>query len=51
MSGQNTRPRLREQLRDVIRTQRYSLRTEKTYRYLIRYFIGFHGVRNPFAPG
>lgn len=41
------RPRLREQVRDVIRTQRYSLRTEKAYWYWIRYFIRFHEMRHP----
>ena len=45
------RPRLREQVRDVIRTQRYSLRTEKAYWYWIRYFIRFHEMRHPLEMG
>lgn len=47
MDGHVRRPRLREQLREVIRTRRYSRRTEKTYWYWIRYFIRFHGMRHP----
>lgn len=47
MDGHIRRPRLREQLREVIRTRRYSRRTEKTYWYWIRYFIRFHGMRHP----
>ena len=38
-------PRLREQLHAVMRTKYYSLRTEKTYWYWIRYFIRFHRLR------
>jgi len=45
------RPRLREQVRQVIRTRRYSRRTEKSYWYWIRYFIRFHGMRHPAAMG
>ncbi len=40
-------PRLREQVRSVIRTRRYSRRTEKSYWYWIRYFIRFHNLRHP----
>lgn len=40
-------PRLREQLHAVMRTKHYSLRTEKTYWYWIRYFIRFHRLRHP----
>ena len=40
-------PRLREQLHAVLRTKHYSLRTEKTYWYWIRYFIRFHRLRHP----
>ncbi|WP_420426822.1 phage integrase N-terminal SAM-like domain-containing protein [Algiphilus sp.] len=50
MDGHTRPPRLREQLRGVMRTQRYSLRTEKTYWYWIRYFIRFHGMRHPPTP-
>ena len=47
MDGHVRRPRLREQLREVTRSRRYSQRTEKTYWYWIRYFIRFHGMRHP----
>lgn len=30
-----------------MRTKHYSLRTEKTYWYWIRYFIRFHRLRHP----
>jgi integron integrase len=51
MDDDEQRPRLREQVREVIRTRRYSLRTEKSYWYWIRYFIRFHGVRHPAEMG
>ena len=40
-------PKLRDQLHAIIRTKHYSLRTEKTYWYWIRYFIRFHRLRHP----
>lgn len=40
-------PRLRDQVRAVIRVNHYSIRTEKTYWYWIRYFIRFHQMRHP----
>ncbi|MGP4845483.1 integron integrase [Marinobacter sp. 1Y8] len=40
-------PRLRDQVRAVIRVNRYSIRTEKTYWYWIRYFIRFHKMTHP----
>ena len=40
-------PRLLDRLREVIRAKHYSRRTEKTYRYWVRYFIFFHGKRHP----
>ena len=39
--------RLRDQVRNVIRFNRYSIRTEKSYWYWIRYYIRFHGIRHP----
>jgi len=45
------RPKLREEVRRVIRTRHYSRRTEKTYWYWIRYFIRFHRLRHPLAMG
>lgn len=43
--------RLREQVRNVIRAHRYSIRTEKTYWYWIRFYIRFHGLRHPSEMG
>lgn len=40
-------PRLRDQVRAVIRVNHYSIRTEKTYWYWIRYFIRFHQMKHP----
>ena len=39
--------RLREQLRTVIRTLRYSHRTEQAYWHWIRGYIRFHQLRHP----
>lgn len=39
--------RLRDVVRDVMRTRRYSQRTETTYWYWIRYFIRFHSMSHP----
>lgn len=47
MDGKGNRPRLRQRLREVIRTRHYSRRTEKTYWYWIRFFIRFHGLKHP----
>lgn len=44
---QSPKPRLREQFRAVIRVNRYSIRTEKSYWYWIRYFIRFHRLTHP----
>jgi len=40
-------PRLRDQFRNAIRVRHYSIRTEKTYWYWIRYFIRFHKLKHP----
>ncbi len=48
---QGKQPRLREQVRAVIRVNHYSIRTEKTYWYWIRYFIRFHGMKHPRVMG
>ncbi|WP_166252794.1 integron integrase [Marinobacter salicampi] len=40
-------PRLRDQVRAVIRVNHYSIRTEKSYWYWIRYFIRFHKMKHP----
>lgn len=47
MEAPSRQPRLRERVRRVIRTGRYSHRTEKVYWYWIRYFIRYHGMRHP----
>jgi hypothetical protein len=39
--------RLLDQLRERIRYAHYSLRTEKTYLYWVRFFIRFHGLTHP----
>lgn len=45
------KPRLRDQFRSVMRLRHYSIRTEKSYWYWIRYFIRFHGMRHPLELG
>ena len=45
--SQDKAPKLLEQVREVIRTRHYSLRTEGTYLGWIRRFILFHGKRHP----
>lgn len=40
-------PRLLEQVRNAIRIRHYSIRTEQSYCYWIRYFIRFHKLRHP----
>lgn len=45
------KPRLRDQFRSVMRLHHYSIRTEKSYWYWIRYFIRFHGMRHPLELG
>lgn len=44
---QGAQPRLRDQVRAVIRVNHYSIRTEQTYWYWIRYFIRFHRMKHP----
>ena len=46
-----TKPRLREQFRNVIRLNHYSIRTEKAYWYWIRYFLRYHRMRHPLEMG
>ena len=41
------RPRLLEQMRDVIRRRHYSLRTEQSYVHWVKRFIHFHQLRHP----
>ena len=44
---QGKQPRLRDQVRAVIRVNHYSIRTEQTCWYWIRYFIRFHKMKHP----
>ena len=44
---QGKQPCLRDQVRTLIRVDHYSIRTEKTYWYWIRYFIRFHKMKHP----
>ena len=46
----SSKPRLQEQFRAVMRLHHYSIRTEKSYWYWIRYFIRFHKLRHPLYP-
>lgn len=39
--------RLLDQLRERIRYRHYSLSTERSYAYWVRWFIRFHGLRHP----
>ncbi|WP_321346881.1 tyrosine-type recombinase/integrase [Halopseudomonas oceani] len=41
------KPQLREQLRNAIRVNHYSIRTKKTSRGQIRYFLRYHQMRPP----
>lgn len=45
------KPRLMDQVRRTLRVKRYSIRTEKTYCYWIRFFIRYSGVRHPLEMG
>jgi len=45
------KPRLMEQVRRVLRVKHYSIRTEKSYCYWIRYFIRYSGMRHPAEMG
>lgn len=42
-----TKPKLLDQVRNLIRTRHLSYSTEKSYIYHIRGFILFHGKRHP----
>jgi len=51
MSSPPSAPRLQDQFRAVIRLHHYSIRTEKSYWYWIRYFIRYHKMRHPLEMG
>ena len=44
-------PRLQEQFRSVMRANHYSIRTEKSYWYWIRFYLRFNAMRHPSAMG
>jgi len=46
-TGTPTKKKLLDQVRDVLRVQHYSYRTEKTYIGWIKRYIVFHGKRHP----
>lgn len=43
--------RLLDKVRERIRYLHYSIRTEDSYAYWIRYFVRWHGLRHPAAMG
>ena len=43
----SAKPRLLDQMREIIRVKHYSLRTEKTYLGWVRQFIRWSGMRHP----
>ena len=45
------KPRLREQFRNVIRVNHYSIRTEKSYWYWVRFLLRYHRMRHPLDMG
>src|SRR5712691_4452550 len=45
------KPRLLDQVRNVLRVRHYSPRTEESYVYWIKRFIFFHGKRHPSSMG
>lgn len=51
MDRSPSKPRLREQVSAVMRVHHYSIRTEQSYWYWIRYFIRFHRLRHSMEMG
>lgn len=47
----SAKPRLLDQMRALIRVKHYSLRTEKTYLYWVKFFIRWSGMRHPVDMG
>ena len=45
--SETAKPKFLEQVRTILRTRHYSLRTEEAYLGWIRRFILFHGKRHP----
>lgn len=44
-------PKLLDQVRNLIRTRHYSIRTEEAYIYWIKHYILFHGKQHPAGLG
>ena len=44
-------PKLLDQVRNLIRTRHYSIRTEEAYTYWIKHYIIFHGKQHPAGLG
>ena len=44
-------PSLREQFHALMRARHYSIRTEKSYGYWIRFYLRFHQMRHPLELG
>lgn len=44
-------PKLSAQIRWVLRRKHYSLRTERSYLFWIRNYVGFHNMRHPRGMG
>jgi len=51
MTGNATKPKLLDQVRDVLRLHQYSIATERIYLHWIKRFILFHGKRHPATMG
>lgn len=45
------KPRLLDQMRALIRVKHYSMRTERTYLYWVKFFIRWSGMRHPVDMG
>lgn len=51
MKLDNAKPRLLDQMREIIRLHHYSMATERVYLHWVRRFILFHGKRHPDVMG
>ena len=48
---ENNKPRLLDQVRQIIRVKHYSIRTEESYINCIKRFIFFHNKKHPIEMG
>ena len=51
MKPENAKPRLLDQMRNIIRLHQYSIATERVYLHWAKRFILFHGKRHPNSMG